>query len=902
MYLSDLSKWGIPECVLQRWRERQGELLLPVQSKAVCQGLLGSPSPADQQHPVNVLITAPTSSGKSFCAELAGLKAVSARRRTVMLFPLKSLAEQKYRLFRQTYEPLGIKCLIVTGDHPENDRPFVEGKFQLALAIYEKLDQLLTTSLDSLKNVGTVVVDEIQTIAEPGRGAVLERLLTKILASSYAPNLVGLSAVLGGGHNASAELMASWLRAVLVEETVRPVDLLRGVAAEGSFCYRSYNNHLEGSQPFVRIEAGDDPYVGFANQVKSDDGSTLVFMKSRMDTVNCACRLAAAVDWGPARHALDLLKEEEPSFLVRSLRQAMSHGVAFHNADLSPRQRNMVEQAFIDKEIKTIISTTTLSMGVNLPADTVYLETVKYAAGEYGGKPSLVPVTRCEFDNMTGRAGRLGSGDREKPGRAIVMADSAFEREVLWASYITGENHDLFGSAFDSMPLVDWTLNIIVCGLARDMTGLEVVYAHTLRAQGGDGNDSLPEFESAVEALRQAGLVRFDKATGDILPTALGRASSSHGLSAAEAAYYLSELSSSCPERTPGWLALALSGPGWALPASLLTKGEYNRNTSVKMLCRFYEELVSDAERLVPVNQRQRPTYRSSAALKAFLVLHDWCRLAPVEKLEERFQMHLGQIMSLGETAAHLVTAISALLEATDPDPSRADHLSRYAFTLRYGLPDNWRKHHRHFRNLLSRGDYIALERDGIHDLVQLCELSPDQVDRLIPAGGKSAKINKRILSLKEEVCMQTRTTMTTAVPGAKAALLLGEPESIEIDGRYEKERYLIRVNGFPVWLTGKSFKYFVKLAWTRCHREAGWIYKEDIEQGFNQARYLYRMKNEIAAGLNINWSVIENNRLGYYRLSALPSAIRFSLENLKDHPDFELRQLVLKRISETVN
>lgn len=149
---------------------------------------------------------------------------------------------------------------------------------------------------------------------------------------------------------------------------------------------------------------------------------------------------------------------------------------------------------------------------------------------------------------------------------------------------------------------------------------------------------------------------------------------------------------------------------------------------------------------------------------------------------------------------------------------------------------------------------------------------------------------------------MQTRTTMTTAVPGAKAALLLGEPESIEIDGRYEKERYLIRVNGFPVWLTGKSFKYFVKLAWTRCHREAGWIYKEDIEQGFNQARYLYRMKNEIAAGLSINWSVIENNRLGYYRLSALPSAIRFSLENLKDHPDFELRQLVLKRISETVN
>ena len=133
-------------------------------------------------------------------------------------------------------------------------------------------------------------------------------------------------------------------------------------------------------------------------------------------------------------------------------------------------------------------------------------------------------------------------------------------------------------------------------------------------------------------------------------------------------------------------------------------------------------------------------------------------------------------------------------------------------------------------------------------------------------------------------------------------ALASSSPESIEIDGRYEKECYLIRVNGFPIWLTGKSFKYFVKLAWSRRHSKAGWIYKEDIEQGFNQARYLYRMKNELAAGLSINWPVIENNRLGYYRLSALPSTIRFSLDNLKDHPDFELRQLVMEGTSETVN
>ena len=126
--------------------------------------------------------------------------------------------------------------------------------------------------------------------------------------------------------------------------------------------------------------------------------------------------------------------------------------------------------------------------------------------------------------------------------------------------------------------------------------------------------------------------------------------------------------------------------------------------------------------------------------------------------------------------------------------------------------------------------------------------------------------------------------------------------ESIEIDGASDRERYLVRINGFPVRLTGKSFKYFTKLAWSRLNRDSGWIYKEDIEIGFNQARYLYRMKGEISAGLNMSWPVIENNRLGYYRLKADPSKIRINVDNLKNHPDYEVRSLVLNQVSGIVN
>ena len=122
------------------------------------------------------------------------------------------------------------------------------------------------------------------------------------------------------------------------------------------------------------------------------------------------------------------------------------------------------------------------------------------------------------------------------------------------------------------------------------------------------------------------------------------------------------------------------------------------------------------------------------------------------------------------------------------------------------------------------------------------------------------------------------------------------QPRTVEIDGTYEADRFLVRIDGFPVRLTGKSFKYLAKLAWSRVNDATGWMYKEDIEVGFNQARYLYRMKNEISAGFRSAWPVIENNRLGYYRLQIDPGKIRLNIDNLKAHPDYELRSLFESR------
>ncbi|RME23046.1 MAG: hypothetical protein D6800_10360, partial [Candidatus Zixiibacteriota bacterium] len=158
----------------------------------------------------------------------------------------------------------------------------------------------------------------------------------------------------------------------------------------------------------------------------------------------------------------------------------------------------------------------------------------------------------------------------------------------------------------------------------------------------------------------------------------------------------------------------------------------------------------------------------------------------------------------------------------------------------------------------------------------------------------KLLKIKEKLQSLKEEDDM--------AMVMRQQPSISGEPQLLEIDGSPCGERFLVRINGFNVPLTGKSFKYLTKLAWFRLHGDSGWIYKEDIEVGFNQARYLYRMKNEISSGVQANWPLVENNRLGYYRLALPPERIRINLDNLREHPDWEVRRIALGETGEAVH
>jgi hypothetical protein len=100
----------------------------------------------------------------------------------------------------------------------------------------------------------------------------------------------------------------------------------------------------------------------------------------------------------------------------------------------------------------------------------------------------------------------------------------------------------------------------------------------------------------------------------------------------------------------------------------------------------------------------------------------------------------------------------------------------------------------------------------------------------------------------------------------------------------------VIELAGHPLTLRLKSFKYLLALATARFLTRDGWIAKTDIEGGENQIKYLYQLRRELTQAGHSADNLIENDGNGHYRLTLPSQAIRFDLDRLMEHPDWDIR------------
>ncbi|KNH06183.1 P-loop containing nucleoside triphosphate hydrolase, partial [Perkinsela sp. CCAP 1560/4] len=139
---------------------------------------------------------------------------------------------------------------------------------------------------------------------------------------------------------------------------------------------------------------------------------SIVFCASRREAEKTAHVLSAEVSRQNRKGFLPSLASARASYLEflqknevdnESLRSCLKHGIGFHHAALSPRDRRTVEEHFSEDGLHIICCTSTLALGVNFPARLVVVKgTTCYKGG------ARVEMHTTEICQMIGRAGRAG--------------------------------------------------------------------------------------------------------------------------------------------------------------------------------------------------------------------------------------------------------------------------------------------------------------------------------------------------------------------------------------------------------------------------------------------------------------------------------------------------------------
>lgn len=475
----------------------------------------------------HLVVSAPTSSGKTMVGELAALKHSLSRKRALFLLPLKALVADKRRHFQRIYGPFGIRTVEATGE-TDDISPLLRGRYDIGLLTYEKFAAIALGHPQVLAQAGVIVVDEAQMIADEGRGANLEFLLTLIRMrrrQGIEPQVIALSAVIGDTNG-----LEEWLGGRLLRRDGRPVPLEEGILrGDGSFRLLDAVSGKEAvSHGLIQREHRKDSHqdwiIPLVRKLVAEGQQIIVFRETKGQAQGTAGYLAQALGLPPARQALDRLPAGDPSRASLELRTALSGGVAFHNADVAPEERRVIEEEFrrADAGLRVIAATTTLAMGVNTPASSVIIAGLEH--------PGQKPYSVAEYKNLVGRAGRLGFV--EKGTSYLLALDGRIEHD-FWSRYVTGRPEDLssrfLDKGTDARSLVVRVLASAQKAAGEGVRGDEVVdfleasFGAFQASRGQHGwRWSRDELQAAIENLQRHGLV---EAAGDgaYLLTPLGR-------------------------------------------------------------------------------------------------------------------------------------------------------------------------------------------------------------------------------------------------------------------------------------------------------------------------------------------------------------------------------------------
>lgn len=494
----------------------------------------------------NMLICAPTGSGKTNVAMLAILREIGKYRnpetgeimlddfKIIYIAPLKALVQEQVGNFGKRLAPYGIKVSELTGDRQLTKQQIADT--QIIVTTPEKWDVITRKATDmSYTNlVRLIVIDEIHLLHDD-RGPVLEsivsRTIRRIEQTGDPVRLVGLSATLPNYRD-----VASFLR----------VDPINGLFHfDGSYRPCPLRQEFIGVTDKKAIKQlktmNDVCYQKVIDQVGTNKQQMLIFVHSRKETAKTAKYIRdKALEMETIGQILrsdaasrEVLTTEAEGVVDRDLKDLMPYGFGIHHAGMTRADRSSVEDLFADGMLQVLVCTATLAWGVNLPAHTVVIKGTQIYSPEKG---SWVELSPQDVLQMLGRAGRP---QYDTFGEGIIITT---QTEMQY--YLSLLNQQLpIESQFVSKLADNLNAEVVLGNVKSRDEGVEwlgytYLFVRMLRSPGlysvgaeYEEDEALEQkrvdlIHSAATVLEKSSLVKYEKKTGRLQPTELGRVAS----------------------------------------------------------------------------------------------------------------------------------------------------------------------------------------------------------------------------------------------------------------------------------------------------------------------------------------------------------------------------------------
>ena len=382
----------------------------------------------------NCVLSSPTGSGKTVIFELAILREMISLHdqgctngddaKALYLAPTKALCSERQADWSKKFAPLGLTVGMLTGDTSYKETDHVR-KSKIIISTPEKWDIITRKWRDYKKLFGLVkllLVDEVHILKET-RGSTLEVVITRMKRICEGMRILAISATVANAYDIS-----KWIGLGGNDDSTACGEFDQLTRLANTAVTFNFGEEYRA----VKLEQF---VCGFKPQSENDFSFDVLLNSKLNEIINKYSRNKPVLIFCPTRNSCQqtakYLKENlniklsysnELKLKDRDLQACVNKfGIGYHHAGLALADRNQVETSFLNGRIKILCCTSTLAVGINLPA---YLVIIK--GTRCWSENRFKEYQETDILQMIGRAGRP---QFENKGVAVVMTNAKLKQK-----------------------------------------------------------------------------------------------------------------------------------------------------------------------------------------------------------------------------------------------------------------------------------------------------------------------------------------------------------------------------------------------------------------------------------------------------------------------------------------